>query len=474
MPMRRAIAPLARPVLFYLVAVGACLLVYRGLADNYLYNDDFRWIRNARHDMRADNLFTFQVIGFFRPLMNVLFYLTERLHPGNLGAYYATNLLFHFLNGVLVFHLLDRWFHRRAVAAGAALLFLVTSTHWAAVGWISARTSLVSTLLVLASMLVLVGRPPSRWRRASAVLLYVLALFAKEDAVVAVALLALLKTRGDRDAATAPDRRAFVYFGAATVAYVVVRTAVIGHVLQENWGPGVHALRNLGGGFLYGVYPWSLASLTGIGATIGVQTHPWWPEILALPVLALLLVAGRVLRRREVAVGIAWMWIALFPVSMFRFRFFTTEWLTHDRYYYLSSVGACLCMAALLDGAWRVSRLRTATRCAVVAVVAVMLVGEPVAAAKRAARFHRMTSAYRSLVEVVGRRMDERSRYFTCAVQGWPMQRAFLPDVFALERPEWHVVAVADEAQARANAPCLFVRLEIHDNRLTTAAAGFE
>jgi hypothetical protein len=95
--------------------------------------------------------------------------------------------------------------------------------------------------------------------------LYALALLAKEDAVIGVALLALIWWFRDRRRDVLPDVRVLVYFGAVTIAYLVVRTLVIDHVTQDNWGPGLHALRNLAGGFLYQVYrgrlrAWSASS----------------------------------------------------------------------------------------------------------------------------------------------------------------------------------------------------------------------
>ena len=166
-------------VIFYVAAAVAVNVAYYHLADGYLYNDDFRWMSQARYEMAPGNLFTFQVVGFFRPLMNVIFFITERVMRDNIPGYYATNLMLHFLNGMLVFHLLARILRRRVVAAGAALFFLITSTHYSAVGWISARTTLVSTLLLLLSFMVLVDRPPTRGRQIAGVVLYMLALLAK-------------------------------------------------------------------------------------------------------------------------------------------------------------------------------------------------------------------------------------------------------------------------------------------------------
>ncbi|HET6463680.1 MAG TPA: hypothetical protein VFH33_07755, partial [Candidatus Krumholzibacteria bacterium] len=384
--------------LFSFAAIGATYFAYRNLPGDYLYNDDFRWMSQARYQMTPGNLLTFQVIGFFRPLMNVIFFVTERVMPGNLHAYYATNFGLHLFCGLLVFQLVERLMRNSVVAGGTTLFFLLTSTHYSAVGWISARTTLVSTLLLLWSLVVVVDRPRAWWRQAAAATLYALALAAKEDAVVGVLLLALIawfrRPRGE----ALPDRVTIGAFTVVTIAYLVVRTAVMHHLAQPNWGPGPHVLRNLAGGLLYQLYPWSLASLLHVGRNIAVPTHALWPEVIAIPVVALLVAAGIALRRgREVAFAIAWILIALLPVAPFRIRFFHTDWLTHDRYYYLSSIGACLCIVTVLDGVWEMARGRPRVRVAVITAAVVIVCGELSAIKDCDERFRQIKKSYQSL-----------------------------------------------------------------------------
>ena len=455
--------------IFYVVALAVCLYVYHAISNSWFFNDDFRWMHQARYEMRPSNLLTFQVIGFFRPLMNVVFYVTERLTPGNVHAYYGTNLVLHFFNGVLVFHFLWRQFGNRMLAAGAALFFLITSTHWAAVGWISARTALISTALMLSSLLVVTAHAPNRWRRWCALGLYVLALAAKEEVVIGVLLLGLIHVFRPAGSRLLPDRRTLAYFAGVTVAYAVVRTLVIGHVTQENWSPGAHVLRNLSGGFLYHVYPWSLAHIFGIGHIIKPPTHAIWPEILAIPVIVAMLVTARWLHRtREVCFGLIWLFIALLPVSLFRFRFFHTDWLTHDRYYYLSSVGSSLCVAALLLGVWHVTRWRKLARAVAITAMVVIALGEPVAVASRLGRFQRMTHNYRMLLDLVARRMDQHPGITTCAIEGWPVQKSVMVDLFRFEHSDWKVVSVERKEDAAAYKPCVYVKFMVEPNRVGT------
>jgi len=462
-------------IVFYFLAAAATLLAFRHLADGYLYNDDFRWMSQARYEMTPRNLLTFQVVGFFRPLMNVIFFVTERVMPGNVRAYYATNLALHLMNGLVVFSLVKRLARNQAVAAGTALLFLITSVHYAAVGWISARTALVSTLLLLLSLLVLVGRPRAVWRQCAAASLYLLALAAKEDAAIGVLLVGLIMVYGHGREKTLPDRASVVTFALITLAYGVVRTVAMGHFTQANWGPGPHVFRNLAGGLLYQFYPWSIASLTHVARSIEVPTHALWPEVLALPVIVLLVAAGALLKRsREICFALAWLVIAMLPMAPFRIRFFTTEWLTHDRYYYLSSIGACLCIASLLVGVWKMGTWRTAARIAVAATAVVIVCGEMSAVNDSEQRLRRMTTNYRIALGMTTRWLDREHGLTTCAVEGWPMPPAFMQDVFALERPGWKMVPVRNRDEAGAYRPCLYVRFFQKGVRIETEASTID
>lgn len=447
--------------LFSLTAIAVTWFTYRNLAGDYLYNDDFRWMSQARYQMTPGNLLGFQVVGFFRPLINVMFYITERVIPGNLHAYYATNLGLHLFCGLLVFQLVERLMRSGTIAAGTALFFLVTSTHYSAVGWISARTTLVSTLLLLWSLMVVVDRPRAWWRQAAAATLYALALAAKEDAVVGVLLLALIAWFRRPHGEALPDRATIAVFGVITVAYLVVRTAVMQHLAQPNWGPGPHVFRNLAGGLLYQLYPWSLASLLHVGRNIAVPTQALWPEVLAIPVVALLVAAGVALKRgREVAFALAWTLIALLPVAPFRIRFFHTDWLTHDRYYYLSSIGTCLCIVTLLDGVWEMARGRARVRAAVITAAVVIVCGEIASVNECDGRFRRIKTNYQSLENLVTERLDQEHVLTTCALEDWPMQATFMRDVFALKRPGWKMVPVKNAEEAEAVRPCLYIRFE--------------
>jgi hypothetical protein len=461
-----------QPIL-YLVLFLVCYLAYRGSLDNWLFNDDFSWLREARDGMTWHNVLTFQVVEFFRPLVNLSFFVMERLWPGNVPIEHALSIVLHFLCAALVLHLVMNLTRSRYLAAVSAILFAVTSIHSAAVLWISARTTLISTFFLLASIVVLTApRGRERLRVAAATALYALALASKEEAIVAVALVLLVfflergpgsgqlpLPQGERPA---PARRigpaAVISFAVVSGIYLFLRTSVMGGFFRENWGPGAHALQNLGGGFLYQFYPWPVFSLFYPRAgAIAQPSSPLVPEIFALPLAGILIWIGVALKKRfEMGLAVGWTALAVAPECPFRYRFFSTDSISHDRYYYLSSVGSTLAIAILLGALWN-SRARFG-RSAAVALFILLAAGSVLRIGRLERRWDDFTKMYREVVETIVEESDRFPGVTTIAVEGSPLAFPYLEDALGLERPAWKVVeANGGRAAAAQYAPCLYI-----------------
>jgi hypothetical protein len=349
---RRVLAELAVAAALLIL----CLINFRDIAGNGLVNDDFVWLHDARHLMTPGNLLSHRVFGFFRPLVNLSFWAQEQLLPGRIPLYNLSNLLLHWLNTVLVFQLVARLIPHRSFALAVAVLFAIADDHLGAVLWISARTTLLASVFLLAALLVLV-RPTRRPRLALAagVVLYCLALAAKETAAVG-ALLVLLIYLLSRRHTEGPlaSLRTVIAIGATTALYLVLRKALMGGFVLPTWGPGLHALRNLAAGALNQLYPQALFhSLYPPAVAMPRFSSPLLPELLALPALALLLwLAVRLHRGETMLLGIGWMLITLIPESFFRYRFQHFESIQQTRYYYLSTIGAALAYVTLLAALW--------------------------------------------------------------------------------------------------------------------------
>ncbi len=445
-------------VALYALIILACLLSYSQTVDNFLLNDDFQWLRAARYEMTPGNLLSYRVVGFFRPLVNLSFFLQEHFLPGRLPLHYQVNLLLHILTALLVLHLFLRILDRWDIAAVAALLFALTSVHAGAVLWMSARTTLLSSVLLMAAMVLLAGSSRRSLTAPLAVLAYVLALAAKETAVIGLPLVLIvyLFLRGGRKEHSF-GKPAILAFTVVTAGYFILRRMVIGGFVQEHWGPGWHMLRNVGGGFLYQLHPWYVFRLFWPrGNYIPESEHPFFPEILAVAVLIVLLLAVyRSNRMRVMLLALAWGLAGLLPMSLFRYRFFSTESFTQSRYYYLSSVGTVLVIALLLSMLWRArSKSRTAIA---MGLLLLMCTGYTLRNRMLEQKYDRLTERYRKAINALVDLSDNYGGHSVIAVQRPPIAFHYLEAGVRLERPRLRILNVENAGEALAQAPCLHV-----------------
>jgi hypothetical protein len=479
----------------YLVLLFLSCAPYRGILDNWLFNDDFSWLRAARFDMTPVNILTFRVVEFFRPLVNLSFFVMEKAAPGNVPLQYACNLALHALCTLLVFHLILNLLRNERLAAAAAALFALTSVHAAAILWMSARTTLLSTFFLLASLTMLTSSAGTVILRvAAAIALYILGLASKEEAISGVFLVGLLFALGRKaagfprerskksnggtipdpspaDASTTGTRgiplktagnalspASFAAFAAVSVLYLVVRHAFMGGIFRENWGLGFHTIRNVAGGFLFQLYPWPFFSLFyPRGTHLPAPAGALMPEILVVPLVLFLIWAGRAAKKSYAAtLAVGWALLSLLPESSFRYRFFSTVSISQDRYYYLSSVGTTLLVVLLLSMLWHArSRLRQGIA---VGIFIILCAGYVLRDARLERKWDAFTRMYREVVAAISEESGAFSGTTTLAIEGAPLAFPYLGDAIALEMPGWKAVEVkGGKAEAERFAPCLYV-----------------
>ncbi len=445
---------------FYALLFALCVVVYHGIYDNNMFNDDYIWLRAARQEMNLHNVTTLRVVKFFRPLINRSFSVMERLSPGNIPLYHKFNLTFHVLNTILIFHLVVLLLRSRWVAAATAILFSISSYHTGAVFWISARTTLVSIFFALASMTVLFSDIKNKVLQCTfASALYALALLAKETAVTVmpIVLFLFMMGRGNKSRRNT-SVAALVSLAGVSAVYLVMRSIVLAGVVHRDWGLGVHALRNLAGSFIFQFYPFDLFVILWKRAIyIPESSHPFWPEILAVPLIVLLIWAGiRTRKRHEFIVGIGWTLLALLPQSFFRYRFFSTSSITQVRYYYLSSAGALLIITLLISILWnKRSRIRQALS---VCLFVLLCTGSILWVDRLEKKWADFTLFNRQVVQSVVKAIDTYTGPDTVAIEECPLAFPYIADAIALERPRMKTVEVrGGKAMARAYKPCLYV-----------------
>ncbi len=203
--------------------------------------------------------------GYYRPLTTLSYMLDRAVWGLKPFGFHLTNISLYALASVLGFLLLLRLGLSRGQAGVAAALFAVHPVHTENVAWIAGRTDLLAFALGAGAMLVhLAAQPPPPVVRASskarkrrpveqpagpaelqvgleavALLLFGLALLAKEMAVVIPAWIVLVHLLGRRES-WRRSLRAVVPYGVVVAAYVGLRFAV--HVPMPDQIPGAGLL----------------------------------------------------------------------------------------------------------------------------------------------------------------------------------------------------------------------------------------
>ncbi|PIR53310.1 hypothetical protein COU76_01625, partial [Candidatus Peregrinibacteria bacterium CG10_big_fil_rev_8_21_14_0_10_49_10] len=256
------------------------------------------------------------------------------LFGANPLPYHATNIVLHSLNALLVYLLIRHWTNRKSVACLAALLFAVHPVNAEAVSWIAGRKDLLSATFFLAALLSY----EKRQKTACTLLLYLLALLAKGNAVSLPAVLLLTEYSKGRILNRKVMLRLLPYF---LLAIVFLLVGLFGKTDRLAEMPPVLMLVFAGKSILLQLQH----------SMLPTRLSPTYPEIFAdptvlvlwIPLLLVFLTGGVLWAKRRQApdlfFGYFFFLLTLAPSFLVCSKgvpYFTT---TSDRYAYLPLVG---------------------------------------------------------------------------------------------------------------------------------------
>jgi hypothetical protein len=333
--------------LLALVAVGAPIVFYcaRGAAGGFLAADDFHFLTTAR-DRSWQHIFA---IGdgarFYRPVVHLWF-------TGAVGACGQTTSCFHLLHlaahavaGGLLFALVYRVSRCRLLSFLTTLVFMVSPGYAEAVLWISCATEVLSSMFLLATVLLCLIAADTHqrhlWTVAAASALG--AVFSHEAGIAVFALVpAFLWLTGRQHELRVVNLWPFGVVGLLFGGALVVANWSNPLLTEGNYRLGLHMLRNALD-YLVSLY-------------IGPHSATGY-VIVALAVTAVA-VAGPT----PAPLGAAWMILSMLP-----FLGFVSG--TTSRYLYAPTMGFAWMVAGLLValGAWIEHRFAS-TRLAAVTV----------------------------------------------------------------------------------------------------------
>src|SRR5688572_8105697 len=392
--------------------IAAALVVYANtLWNGFAYDDVWIIQRNDRVHQLADlgriwltpywPSFGTQ-LGLYRPFAIFAFAIEWAISGGAPWFFHLVNVLLHAGVSVLAYLLIERLFSARAAFAGA-LIFAIHPLHTEAVANVVGQNELWAALGVLGACLIYVSRPPGvriDWKRAVAIfVLFILALLAKESAVVLPGLLVLLdfvqrrvvakkEVAEDAHDAALPVsyiRGSVLFFLGFIVlfgGYLALRYSVLGNLTGTDAAPGLPHLREQYR-VLNAFRAWpEFIRLAFFPIDLSVDYSPATilpaESISPMILLGMLLVVTTVLLilatpyapRAGLAAG--WFLITLLPVSNF---FFPIGVLIAERTLYMPSLAVCFLAGYAWEAVAKTAEQETRKLAMGLAVVVVLLFG---------------------------------------------------------------------------------------------------
>lgn len=279
--------------------------------------------------------------AFYRPLFWMSLALDRLLWGVNPAAFHLTNLLLHWLNGMLGFVLLRKLGLRALLAGGAMIVWLGLPINTEAVAWISGRSVCLLMFFLLAGLLAAlwVLRTGSIVALIAYFLLSCAAVLSYEAGLLMLPLTILIAYVSGRRPSrlwwlgAASGIAAAIAFGLRTMAGARMTTA----------GPTILPA----GAAFFKYLAWIVLPINmSIDRSVDTPANRFSVvAILALAALVAVLALAWWLRKRlpEVTSGIAWMTIAILPFC----GIVPTYQGMAERYTYVASAGLALAIAGL-------------------------------------------------------------------------------------------------------------------------------
>ena len=388
-------------LLWLLPALVLGFLVYANtLGGEFVYDDLRQIVRNILiqdgsqfwHAMTSDVWWAFNggeqaVSNYWRPSFVLWMILNFRCFGLQTLGWHLTNIALHLVVIALAFALLRRLAVSRPIAGAIALIFAVHPAHSESVAWISGAPDLLLGAGLLGSLWFVIllqeRRTPLRWTLA--ILLYVVALGAKEIAILYPLIVAATLYRRDSTHSSRSILITAVPFVVVAISYLITRQTILGTVQQYPEGaaslgqailtaPAIFAFyfrQTLVPFWLGPSYPLRAVSLSNIGVAnfllpLGVCLIAGW----------LLIRAARVSQTGRI--GLALLLIPLLPAM--NIVAFGPEHLVHDRYLYIPLLGfLILVIPALTSLLQRIGGERMVRQSLLIFIVA-MIVSVPLGA----------------------------------------------------------------------------------------------
>ncbi len=307
-----------------------------------------------------------QKAGYYRPIITLTYMLDYSLSGQNPLGYHITNLIWHIACGIIIYLLVGALFYEPQLSLIASLLFVTHPVHAESVAWISGRTDVICAFFFLSSLYLytlayLTNRRGKNLSLAGSLALFILALLAKEMAVILPLILILIDyfiivkdttLRGLRERV-----KSWIPYWMVLFIYLIVRFAVsrveIGTASNVAFISKYYILLTFGRAILHYLKELICPVILNPYIRIELITSVFSAEImLVILILAISIFLAYITRKTDkvISFSILFFWISLMPLSNLIPIRAPADILFPMalRYLYLPSFAFCLLVAGIL------------------------------------------------------------------------------------------------------------------------------
>ena len=370
--------------------IAAVGIVYREASGAYFFEDDFQWLAGTLTYDPASLLDFAGRTHFYRPIIELYFWLGTPLFRGSPELFHVANVVLHAFNGSLLFVLASRVARSDLFGFVAAVTFVVMPGYVEAVTWVGALAEPVGACFGLLSIISFLS-----YRRGGRIgplivslVTFLLALLTHESSLVFLPVLVLTDWAADDRVTLIPRSPGAWMTAIRTYAPYVV---VVGLYLIPDLSVNQRSYLVEEGHYRVGFH--AIPNILAYIVSLYVGKRNLASFITIVVALALIVVFGS----RRARLAVCWMILALMP-----FVFFT--WGNTSRYLYLPAMGFGMLLAEgvlWLNGVLA-RRLAPTPRMAVIALlIAALTIRFAVFASEGVTNFSKRTSVYRHFAQML-------------------------------------------------------------------------
>ena len=330
-------------------------LTYWQASGAYFIEDDFQWLVSAWYFDPAKLVDFGRYNHFYRPIVEVYFYLTVKAFGHSVPAFHWAAILLHALNGLIVFGMMQTIADDDTFAAFAAIIFVVLPGFVDAVAWVGAIAEPLSTLFYCLTLWLFLLYLRSRRRDCYIVAIgtFALALITHEGATTLLIMMVLVGWfarffRGalGRQPGAIQQLVDYVPFAIVLAAYLMIDFSINSrnYVVAE-------ASNRLAFEGYYGFSGHVLTNVLDYIVSLYIGKRILASYVAIITATVILLRKGSALAR----LAVLWILITLLPFAVF-------IWGNTSRYLYLPAIGFAMLFAEGMVAIDRLVAVRLSSR----------------------------------------------------------------------------------------------------------------